>query len=66
MLDYQRNYFQNTGPITLKIILDKIKSIIEIPNANGVKVIFWSILPNTYYHWHLEKKSHVKISGEIF
>lgn len=61
MLDYQSNHFQNTGPITLKIILDKIKSIIKIPNANGVKVIFWSILPNTYYHWRLGKNSHVKI-----
>ena len=41
----------NTGPSTLEMILDNLKSITEIAKANGIKVILSSVLPAFDYPW---------------
>ncbi len=41
----------NTGPSTLKMIADNIKSMAEIAHANGIKVILSSTLPAYDYPW---------------
>lgn len=41
----------NTGPSTLEMIEDNIKSMIEIANANNIKVIVCSVLPVFDYPW---------------
>lgn len=41
----------NTGPSTPKMILDNIKSMAELAEANGIKVIISSILPAFDYPW---------------
>jgi lysophospholipase L1-like esterase len=42
----------NTGPSTLRMIEDNIKSMAEIANANNIKVVISSILPADHYNWH--------------
>ena len=41
----------NTGPVTLEMILDNIKSMTEIAQANNIKVILCSVLPAFDYPW---------------
>jgi lysophospholipase L1-like esterase len=41
----------NSGYISLESIIDNIKSMSEIANANGIKVIISSILPVIDYPW---------------
>ncbi|WP_299553798.1 SGNH/GDSL hydrolase family protein [Seonamhaeicola sp.] len=41
----------NTGPTTNQMILDNIISMIEMANANNVKVILCSVLPVNKYPW---------------
>ena len=41
----------NSGYISLESIIDNIKSMSEIANANGIKVIISSILPAIDYPW---------------
>lgn len=41
----------NTGPSTLEMIADNIKSMAEIADANGIKVILSSVLPVYDYPW---------------
>ncbi|NHF60227.1 acylhydrolase [Flavobacteriaceae bacterium TP-CH-4] len=41
----------NTGPATLEMIADNIKSMAELANANGIKVIISSTLPAFDYPW---------------
>ncbi len=41
----------NTGPSTLEMIADNIKSMAEIADANGIKVILSSVLPAYDYPW---------------
>lgn len=41
----------NTGPSTLEMIADNIKSMAEIAHANGIKVILSSTLPAYDYPW---------------
>ena len=41
----------NTGYTSLKTIIDNIKSMAEIANANGIKVIISSVLPAIDYLW---------------
>jgi lysophospholipase L1-like esterase len=41
----------NTGPSTLEMILDNLKSMAEIAKANGIKVILSSVLPAFDYPW---------------
>ena len=41
----------NTGPSTLEMIADNIKSMAELAHANGIKVILSSTLPAYDYPW---------------
>ncbi len=41
----------NTGPSTIKMIADNIKSMAEIAHANGIKVIISSVLPANDFPW---------------
>ena len=51
----------NTGPVTLKMIANNLKSMTEIAQANGVKVILCSVLPAYDYPWSPGKKPNIKI-----
>lgn len=41
----------NTGPSSLAMIMDNIKGMAELANANGIKVILSSTLPAYEYPW---------------
>lgn len=41
----------NTGPSTLEMIADNIKSMAELAEAHGIKVIISSVLPAYDYSW---------------
>lgn len=41
----------NTGPSTLKMIMDNIKSMAEIARANNIKVVLSSVLPAYDFPW---------------
>jgi lysophospholipase L1-like esterase len=51
----------NTGPSTLKMIMDNIKGMSEMAKANGIKVILSSTLPAYDYPW----KPGLEPSGKI-
>ncbi|MDA9140198.1 SGNH/GDSL hydrolase family protein [Flavobacteriaceae bacterium] len=51
----------NTGPVTLEMILDNIKSMTEIAQANDIKVILCSVLPAFDYPWRSGLAPNVKI-----
>lgn len=51
----------NTGPSTLDMIMDNIKGMSEIANANNIKVILTSTLPAYDYPW----KPGLEPSGKI-
>ena len=51
----------NTGPVTLKMIVNNLKSMTEIAQANGIKVILCSVLPAYDYPWSPGKKPNIKI-----
>ncbi len=42
---------QNTGPITLEMILGNIKSMVELSRANHIKVVLCSVLPANSFPW---------------
>lgn len=44
----------NTGPSTLEMIMDNLKSMAEIAHANKIKVILCSVLPVKQYRWQPE------------
>ncbi len=46
----------NTGPSTLAMIMDNIKSMAELAHANGIKVVLSSTLPAYEYRWKTEVK----------
>ncbi|MCB0730631.1 MAG: SGNH/GDSL hydrolase family protein [Ignavibacteriae bacterium] len=51
----------NTGPSTLEMILDNLKSMSEISKANGIKVILCSVLPAFDYPWRPGQNPNEKI-----
>lgn len=51
----------NTGPSTIKMIADNIKSMAEIARANNIKVLISSVLPAYDYPW----KPGLKPAGKI-
>ena len=51
----------NTGPVTLEMILDNIKSMTEIAQANNIKVILCSVLPAFDYPWRPGLAPNIKI-----
>ena len=44
----------NTGPSTLKMIMDNLKAMAEIAEANDIEVILCSVLPVKHYNWRPE------------
>nr|WP_321453253.1 SGNH/GDSL hydrolase family protein [uncultured Carboxylicivirga sp.] len=42
----------NTGPSTLKMIADNIKSMAELAKANKIKVVLCSVLPANDFPWN--------------
>ena len=51
----------NTGPSTLKMIVDNITSMAEVANANNIKVIIASVHPAYDYPWRKGLKPNKKI-----
>lgn len=51
----------NKGPSTLKMIMDNLKSMTEIAQSNGIKVLLCSVLPAYDYPWRSGKEPNVKI-----
>ena len=52
---------ENTGPTTLKMILDNIFSMVQLAQTNDIEVIMCSILPAAQYPWNLYIKPIEKI-----
>ena len=46
----------NTGPSTLEMIMDNLKSMTEIAKANDIKVVLCSVLPANRFAWSPGKK----------
>lgn len=51
----------NTGPMTLEQIMDNLKGMAELAQANGIKVVLASVLPAEDYPWMPGKAPHIKI-----
>ena len=51
----------NTGPMTLEMIVNNLKSMTEIARANNIKVILCSVLPAYDYPWRTGLKPNIKI-----
>nr|WP_321405350.1 SGNH/GDSL hydrolase family protein [uncultured Carboxylicivirga sp.] len=51
----------NTGPSTLDMIMDNIKSMAELAKANKIKVVLCSVLPAFEYAWSPGKEPAEKI-----
>lgn len=51
----------NTGPSTLEMIMDNLKSMTEIAQSNGIEVLLCSVLPAFDYSWRPGKEPNVKI-----
>ncbi|GGW25919.1 SGNH/GDSL hydrolase family protein [Arenibacter certesii] len=51
----------NTGPSSLEMIVDNIKSMAQLAQANGIKVIISSVLPAYDYPWRPGLKPNEKI-----
>ncbi len=51
----------NTGPSTLEMIMDNLKSMTEIAQSNGIKVLLCSVLPAFDYSWRPGKEPNIKI-----
>jgi len=53
----------NTGPSTLDMIMDNLKSMTDIAQSNGIKVILCSVLPAYDYPWSPGKNPVEKIAA---
>lgn len=51
----------NTGPMTLKQIMDNLRSMVEIASANQIAVVLSSVLPAEDYPWRPGLKPNEKI-----
>jgi lysophospholipase L1-like esterase len=52
---------ENTGPATMDMILGNIVSMVELAQANGIKVILASVLPAAAFPWNKALKPAGKI-----
>jgi len=52
---------ENTGPTTLKMILDNIFSMVQLAQMNDIKVVLCTILPASKYPWN----SYIKPADKI-
>ena len=46
----------NTGPSTIEMIADNIKSMVELAHANGIRVVLCSVLPAYAFPWRKDLK----------
>ena len=51
----------NTGPSTLEMIMDNIKSMAEIAKANGIKVVLCSVLRAAHIPWRSNMEAVTKV-----
>lgn len=51
----------NTGPSTLEMILDNLKSMAEIASANNIEPVLCSVMPAFDYPWKPGMEPNVKI-----
>jgi len=51
----------NTGPMTPEMTEDNFRSMADLAKANGIRVVFASILPTTDYPWRRGQKPAPKI-----
>lgn len=51
----------NTGPSTLEMILDNLKGMAELADANGIQVILCSVMPAFDYPWKPGMEPNIKI-----
>lgn len=52
---------ENKGPISIEAIAGNIFSMVELAQANGIKVVLTSVLPATSFSWRKEIKPAEKI-----
>lgn len=51
----------NTGPSTLEMIMDNIRSMAELATANNIRVVLCSVLPAYDYPWKKGMEPNIKI-----
>ncbi len=51
----------NTGPSTLEMIMDNLKSMSELATANNIRVVLCSVLPAYDYPWKKGMEPNIKI-----
>ena len=51
----------NTGPMTLEQIMDNLKGMAELAQANNIQVILSSVLPAYEYTWVPDKNPNIQI-----
>ncbi|GGC89020.1 acylneuraminate cytidylyltransferase [Flavobacterium lutivivi] len=52
---------ENTGPISIEAIFGNIKSMIELAQANKIKVVLCSVLPAASFYWNPSIKPADKV-----
>lgn len=53
------DFAENTGPVTLEQVEGNLMSMAQLAAANGIRVVFCSVLPADHYSWHPELGSPV-------
>lgn len=43
---------ENTGPVTLEQVEGNVKSMADLAEANGIRVVLCSVLPSVRFWWH--------------
>lgn len=52
---------ENTGPITVDEIIKNIVSMVELANANKIKVVLCSVLPANHFNWNTKLEPADKV-----
>ena len=52
---------ENTGPVTLEMIMDNIASMAELAKINGIQPVLCSVLPAYDYPWKHGMEPNIKI-----
>ncbi len=53
----------NTGPATLEMILNNLRSMTELARVNQIKVILCSVLPTNYLFWNPKQQPAAEIKA---
>ncbi len=46
------DFAENTGPVTLEQVEGNLMSMVQLANANGIRVVLCSVLPAVAFPWH--------------